>query len=389
MKYDFDKIVERENTVSVKYDMRKEYFGTGDVLPMWVADMDFEAPPQVVREIVKRAEHGVYGYSFRDENYYNSIVKWLKERHNWIVEPKAIRFSPGIVTAINLAIQTFSKPGDGVIVQPPVYFPFFDAVLNNGRKMLENRLVNNNGHYEMDFDLLEKQAKNAKILLLSSPHNPVGRCWTREELETVSEICLNNGVLVISDEIHNDLILPGYTHIPTASLSEETAQNTITFIAPSKTFNLAGLFTSSVIIQNGGLLQKFDKMLESLHLVHGNVFGYIASAAAYQTGAGWVDRLMMYIKGNFDYIENFIETEIPRVKMTKPEATYLAWVDFNGTGLDDNNINRILVEDAKLGFSRGKTFGKGGEGFMRINVATPRKNIETMCHRLASVFGKK
>jgi cystathionine beta-lyase len=389
MKYDFDKIINRENSGSVKYDMRKEYFGTVDVLPMWVADMDFEAPPEVVKELTERAAHGIYGYSFRDNNYYDAIVKWLKNRHNWNVEPNAIRFSPGIVTAINLAIQTFSKPGDGVIVQPPVYFPFFNAVKNNNRKMLENRLVNNDGHYEMDFELLEKQAKEAKILLLSSPHNPVGRCWTKTELETVSEICLKNDVLIISDEIHNDLIMPGYKHIPMATISEQTAQNTVTFIAPSKTFNLAGLFTSSVIIQNMQLLEKFDKKLESLHLVHGNLFGYLASTVAYQKGAAWLDQLIEYVQGNFDYLAAFIDDELSQLKMSNPEATYLAWVDFNGTGFSDDELNDILIKKAKSGFSRGSTFGKGGEGFMRINVATPRKNIEIMCDRLSSIFRKK
>ncbi len=386
MKYDFDKIIDRENTRSVKFDMRKEYFGKDDVLPMWVADMDFEAPPEVTEAVIRRAAHAVYGYSFRDEEYYMAIVNWLKTRHNRIINPGWIRFSPGIVTAINVAIQTFSNPGDGVIVQPPVYFPFFNAVKNNGRKMIENRLINNNGHYQIDFELLEKQAKDAKILLLSSPHNPVGRCWTEEELKTVAEICVKNGVLILSDEIHNDLILPGYKHTPTAPLSDDVADNTVTFIAPSKTFNLAGLFTSSVIIQNKKLLEKFDKTLEALHLVHGNLFGYIASAVAYRKGAAWLDQLLVYLKGNFEYFNRFLEKELPVLKISKPEATYLAWVDFKNTGLTDDKLNDVLINKARLGFSRGSSFGKGGELFMRINMATPRKNIEEMCRRLAPVF---
>ncbi len=386
MKYDFDKKISRENTDSVKYDARKTYFGTGDVLPMWVADMDFEVPQEVKKAVVERSAHAVYGYSFRPAAYYRAVKNWLQKRHQWDVKTQWIRFSPGIVTAINLAIQTYTQPGDGIIVQPPVYFPFFNAVKNNKRKMIENKLINNNGHYEMDFDLLEKQASRAKMLLLSSPHNPVGRCWTKEELSTLADICLRHNVLVVSDEIHNDLILPGFKHTPLAALSGDIARNTITFIAPSKTFNLAGLFTSSMIIPDNDLRKKMDEKLESLHLVHGNLFGYVASTAAYNHGAEWLDQLMQYIRGNFDLVSGFFEENIPQIKMTQQEATYLAWVDFRAFGLDDDALNEKLVKEAKTGFSRGSTFGTGGEGFMRINLGTQRVNVTEMLQRVYRTF---
>ncbi len=386
MRFDFDKLINRENTDSVKYDMRKEYFGETDLLPMWVADMDFPVSEEISKVIIQRAMHPVYGYSFRNEAYYNAIVNWLNKRHQWKIKADWIRFSPGIVTAVNMAIQTFSKPGDGVIVQPPVYFPFFNAIKNNGRRMIENELINNNGHYEIDFNLLEKQAKEAKILLLSSPHNPVSRCWTKEELTAMGEICLKNQVLIVSDEIHNDLILPGFHHTPIAALSSDLLANTVTFIAPSKTFNLAGFFTSSVIISNDRLRSAFDKTLKALHLIHGNLFGTIASTAGYQHAAPWLDALMVYIKGNFDYFMQFIDEKLPMLKMSPPEATYLAWVDFRETGYTDDALNELLIKKAKVGFSRGSTFGTGGEGFMRINMGTQRARVVEMSERLLKVF---
>ncbi len=386
MKYDFDKPVHRENTDSIKYDGRKGYFGTVDLLPMWVADMDFETLPEVKDTLVKRARHAVYGYSFRSNDYYKAVVNWLKRRHRWEIQPGWIRFSPGIVTAINLAVQTYTEPGDGIIVQPPVYFPFFNAVKNNRRKMIENPLINNNGHYEMDFSLLEKQAAGAKMLLLSSPHNPVGRCWTRQELQKLSEICLKHNLIVVSDEIHNDLILPGFKHIPLATVSPDIARRTITFIAPSKTFNLAGLFTSSMIISDGDLRGKMDEKLETLHLVHGNLFGYLASTVAYNHGDKWLDELMNYVQQNFDLVSGFFKEKLPQIRMTRQEATYLAWVDFRGFGLDDERLNRKLIEEAKVGFSRGSTFGKGGAGFMRINLGTQRTKVREMLQRVYRAF---
>ncbi len=385
-KYNFDKIISRENTDSVKYDFREEYFGKADVLPMWVADMDFETPDFIVDAIRKRAAHPIYGYSIMSKTYHDSIVNWQKTRHKWQIEKDWISFTPGIVPAINFAILSFTEKGEGVIVQPPVYFPFFEAIKANGRIQIENSLHIDSQHYQIDFGDLEKKAKDAKMLLLSNPHNPTGRCFTRAELQTIGDICVRNNVIIISDEIHNDLILPGNEHIPMASVSDKIADITVTCIAPSKTFNIAGLATSSVIISNKALREKFQKTLHQLHIFRGNLFGYVASTAGYQHGALWVDQLMQYIQQNFDFLSEFLLSELPHLKLTHAEGTYLAWIDFRETGLSDKTIKDKLIFEAGLGFSHGPIFGNGGQGFQRVNLATPLSVVEEACHRLKKVF---
>lgn len=385
--YNFDKIIPRENTESVKYDIRKEVFGRSDVLPMWVADMDFETPEFIREAVIKRARHPIYGYSILSDEYFQAIINWVKNRHQWAIRKEWVSFSPGIVPAINFAVLSYTQSGDGVIVQPPVYFPFFEAIKNNNRKQLNNLLINENGHYRIDFNDLEEKAKSAKLLLLSHPHNPVGRSWTPEELKTLGEICLRNNVIIVSDEIHNDLILPGFKHHPLAALSEEIADITVTCLAPSKTFNMAGLATSSVIIPNPDLRKRFQKTLEQLHIFRGNFFGYTASSAGYRHGARWVDQLMAYIRGNFDLLSDFLEKELPAIHLTPPEATYLAWLDFRETGLSDKEIKDKLIFEAGLGLSPGSVFGEGGEGFQRMNLAAPRAIVQEACKRLKQTFG--
>jgi len=384
--YNFDKIVNREKTASVKYDLRKAYFGKADVLPMWVADMDFETPDFIRNAIMERAKHPIYGYSIREGEYYQSIVDWLKRRHNWEIHKKWIVHSPGIVPALNFSVQTFTKPGDGIIVQPPVYFPFFMAIADHGRKQLENQLLFDGQSYSINFEEFEEQAKQAKMFFLSSPHNPVGKCFTKEELLKMGEICLANDVLIVSDEIHNDLILPGYKHIPMADLSDELAEITITCIAPSKTFNLAGLATSSVIIKNKELRTKFSKTIADLHLGNGNLFGTVASQTAYTHGDQWLDELMAYLNSNFQLLDSFLKEEIPQLKLIKAEATYLAWIDFSATGLTDEEIKSKLIHEAGLGFSHGAIFGKGGEGFQRMNLAAPRTTVQNALENLRRTF---
>jgi len=384
--YNFDKITPRENTDSVKYDLRQEYFSHADVLPMWVADMDFETPVFIRKAIQERAKHPIYGYSVMSEDYFQSIIQWVKKRHQWDIKKEWISFSPGIVPAINFSVLSYTDEGEGVIVQPPVYFPFFEAIKSNGRIQLNNKLTNENGHYLIDFNVLEEKAKSAKLLLLSHPHNPVGRCWTKEELTTIGEICLRYKVIIISDEIHNDLILPGFKHYPMASLSEETANITVTCIAPSKTFNIAGLATSSIIISNEGLRKRFQKTLQKLHIFRGNFFGYVATDAGYRHGGPWVDALMKYVQGNFDYLADFLQRELPNIKLTQPEATYLAWLDFGETGLSDKQIKDKLIFEAQLGLSHGPVFGEGGQGFQRMNLAAPRSLVEEACRRLRKTF---
>jgi len=383
--FDFDKIIDREGTDSVKWDLRKNVFGNADVLPMWVADMDFETPEFVTKAVIERAKHAVYGYSFFSDRYFETLIAWLKRRHNWEVEKDWIVFSPGIVTAVKAAVLAYSAEGDGVIVQPPVYFPFFDAIKINKRKQLTNQLLYLDQTYKIDFEDLAKKAKQAKMILISSPHNPVSRCWTKEELLLLGEICIKNEVIIISDEIHADLILPGYKHIPIASLSDELAEITVTCMAPSKTFNVAGLFNSSIIIKNSKLRERFVNVLKSLHLVHSNIFAMTASEAAYAEGDQWVDEMMTYVKGNFDLLERYFKTELPFLSLAKPEATYLAWIDFSKTGLSNKKIRKMLVDEAGLGLSPGTVFGEGGSGFMRMNVGCPRSVVKEALEKLSSV----
>jgi len=342
--YNFDKITKRESTANIKYDLRHKFFDTKDVIPMWVADMDFETPEFVRKAVIERAEHPIYGYSFREDSYAESIVDWTKRRHGWDIQKEWIVFSPGIVPALNFSTMAYTKPGDSILVQPPVYFPFFTAATDHDRVLVENELVLKEGKYVINFEDFEEKAKSAKMFFFSSPHNPVGRVWTEDELRKIGEICVKNNVLIISDEIHNDLILPGIKHIPIASLSDEIANNTITCIAPSKTFNLAGLATSSVIISNKDLRQRFEKVINSLHLTLGNLFGSIASTAGYTHGDQWVDELMSYISGNIDIVRNKLKESGSGIKLIEPESTYLIWLDFRNLHLKDEEIDEILIK---------------------------------------------
>lgn len=384
--YNFDKVIPREHTSNVKFDFRDSYFGRNDVLPMWVADMDFETPDFIRQAIIERAKHPIYGYSFRNDEYFHSIINWVKRRFNWQIEKDWILFSPGVVPALNFSVLTYTEPGEGIIVQPPVYFPFFSAIEKNDRKIIENRLRLENNRYTIDFEDLAEKAKEAKMLFLCSPHNPVGRCWTEDELARIAEICIENEVILISDEIHNDLILPGYKHMPTAILSPEIAKNTVSFIAPSKTFNIAGLATSSVIISDEKLREKFQATLERLRVTGGNLFGMTASKAGYTFGDQWLTELLEYIAGNFALLEERLQDEFETLQLVPAEATYLAWIDFRKTGLSDDEIKHKLIHKAGLGLSHGPVFGSGGSGFQRMNLATPRQNVSLAVDKLKSIF---
>ncbi len=382
--YDFDKIVNRRNTSSIKYDWRKQIFDDEDVTPMWVADMDFETPSFIRNSIIERAKHPIYGYTMRSESYKRSIVNWVDTRHGWKLEPEWIIFSPGIVPALNFSTLVYTEKGDKIIAQPPVYFPFFTAATDHDRVLLENELVLGEKGYEIDFDDFETKAKEASMFFLSSPHNPVGKLWSREELLRLGNICVENNVIIIADEIHNDLILPGYKHIPLASLSKEIADITVTCIAPSKTFNLAGLATSSLIISNEELRVKMEGLINKMHLNLGNLFGAIASEAAYNHGDMWVDALMKYIAGNVDFVLKALEPS--QIVPIRPEATYMLWLDFRPTGMDDDQVQQKLVKEARLGLSNGAMFGSGGSGFQRINLAAPLSVVEESIEKMVKVF---
>lgn len=381
MKYNFDKIIPRENTNSVKYDIRKEYFGKEDVLPMWVADMDFATPDFIRNAVIERAKHPVYGYTIRKDEFPEAIISWMKRRHNWNVGKEWISFSPGIVPALNMCVLAYTEPGDGIIIQPPVYFPFFRAVKDHKRKLLENVLVNKNNEYSIDFEDFEEKAKKAKVFILCHPHNPVGRLWDREELSRMVEICRKHNVVIFSDEIHSDLILGNNKHIPLLKIPG-AKEITLSMYAPSKTFNLAGLSTSFLIIPDKKLKVKYDRLIDKLHMGLGNIFGAVALVAAYNDGEEWLAQLIGYIEENISYLKSFITDIIPEVKITDPEATYLVWLNFRDLGMDNAELKNFIIHQAGLGLNDGPVFGSGGEGFQRINVATPRKILEKGLNKL-------
>jgi cystathionine beta-lyase len=390
MKYNFDEIIYRSNTACVKYDLRKLFFGNEEVIPMWVADMDFRTPDFIMNAIRERAGHEILGYSIRPESYFTSLINWLKRRHNWEIQKEWITFSPGVVPAVNVAVLAFSKRRDKIIIQPPVYFPFFTAVKNHGRKLVYNQLIMDNGRYRMDYENLEQLCREgARMLILSNPHNPAGNAWTADELRRMADICLKYNTLIISDEIHGDLVNRGYKHTVVASLSPETATQTITMTAPSKTFNIAGMATASVIISNPVLRKKYRKVLDALHIELGNVFGNVASEAAYTHGDEWLEQLLDYIDGNIQTLIEFAGKHLPLVKVIRPEATYMAWLDFSATGMNDKELKNFMIGKAGLGLNEGIQFGPGGEGYMRINLACPRQTLMKALEQLNYALHKK
>jgi cystathionine beta-lyase len=374
--WNFDEPTRREGTNCIKYDRREETFGIKDIIPMWVADMDFNTPDFVIKAFSDQLNHEIFGYSYRPPEYYLSIIDWLKTRHNWTVEKEWISFTPGIVPALNFCTLAFTQPGDSIVVQPPVYFPFFSAVESHGRKLVYNRLKESEGNWIMDYDsLIALIDGKTRMIIISNPHNPIGRVWTPEELNNLADICVKNNILILSDEIHCDLVLPGFSHTPVATLSEEIAGNTITCIAPSKTFNLAGLSTSSVIISNPALRKSFNRIVDNLHVGNGNIFGTIASISAYTNGYKWLDALLDYIDHNIDFVVNYCNKMIPEIIPVQPEATYMIWLDCRKFGMSGKELQNFFVTRAGIGMNEGSTFGPGGEGFMRMNLATTHQTV--------------
>lgn len=386
----FDKKIDRSGTNAIKLEFRERLFRTNDVIPLWVADMDFKTPQEVSAAIRKRAEHPLYGYTSRDEEFYQAIVDWLGKRHHWCVSRDWLEFMPGVVPALILAIKAFTREGDKVIIQPPVYPPFFDVIKDHGRIIEENPLLNTETCYRMDFDHLSKITAfdDVKMLILCHPHNPVGRVWSREELTKLGEICIKNNVLIISDEIHADLIHGDQPHIPLASISQELAENSVTCMAPSKTFNIAGLNTSYIIAPNEKLRRAMQQKLKDYHLFTGNMFGAEALKAAYQHGEPWLEALIDYIRGNIEYVLDFIKKNMPEVRVHSPEATYLMWLDFSAWGMSDAQLRKFIIEEAGLGLNYGPTFGKQGQNFHRLNVASPRSIIEQAMSQLLQARNK-
>ncbi|MGI5858610.1 MAG: MalY/PatB family protein [Tepidanaerobacteraceae bacterium] len=387
--YDFDKVIDRSKNYSSKWDELGKMYGRDDLLPLWVADMDFMSPKPVIEAIEARAKQGIYGYTSKPESYFESVARWMKKRHDWDVKTDWMIFSPGVVPALSFIVNALTHPGDKILVQSPVYYPFFKVIENNGRRVVNNPLLFNDGRYTMDFDDLEEKVKDpqVKLLFLCSPHNPVGRVWTEEELKKLGRICIDNNILIISDEIHQDILYPGVKHTPFASISEEFALNSITCTAPSKTFNLAGLQTSSIVIPNKIYYDVYKNFMTRIHLLRNNAFGLVALEAAYTYGEEWLDQFLEYLDGNLKTLSEGIEKDIPQIKIIKPEGTYLVWMNCRELGFDSKHLSDFMINKARLALDDGYWFGTGGEGFQRINLACPRAYVNEALTRLKKAVG--
>lgn len=382
MSYNFDEIVDRKCTEAVKWS-----YPSGipeDCIPLWVADMDFRCPPEITAAIIKRAEHGVFGYPCKYDEYFDAVIDWMKEHHQWSVKKEWIVTSPGVVPAMNFSIRALLRPGDYILIQRPVYTPFSVSIEQNGSHVANSPLKLVGDRYEIDFDDFEKKASDprVKMFFLCNPHNPVGRVWTRDELLRMGEICVKHNVLVFSDEIHQDMVYTGHTHTPFASISPELSNITITATAPSKTFNIAGLKTSNMIIENEQLRAEFIRESERSAALEPNIFGIVATTAAYTHGHAWLKQVMAYIEANKDYVSEFIAERLPMLKVIRAEATFMLWIDCRGLGLIDEQLRQFMLNEAHLWLNCGFTYGEEGSGFQRINIGCPRPLLEKAMHNL-------
>lgn len=384
MPFDFDQVIERRRTDSLKWDSVDE-----KLLPMWVADMDFACPPEVVEALVKRAEHGVFGYAIPSNNYHQAVIDWMQKRHRWAIEREWILTCPGVVSALDVAVRALTEPGDKVLIQVPVYHPFFSVVRNNNRILVENELKYDGARYHMDFeDLEQKLASGVKMMLLCSPHNPVGRVWTTEELKQLGDLCRKHQVMVVADEIHADVVYPGYQHQVFSTAMPDLAQQSVICTAANKTFNIAGLQAANIIIANPKVRKQFQRVLATSGLGLPGVFAATALVAAYNYGTAWLDELLDYLAYNLTFIKSFAQEHLPGVKIIEPEATYLAWLDFHCLDLDDEQLKELITR-AGLVFNSGSQFGPGGEGFLRLNFACSRIILAEGLERLARVWPAK
>ena len=390
MKFDFDKVIDRTGTESLKWVYPRKVLKVEDAIPMWVADMDFEAPPAVVEAVRRRAAHGVFGYPLVPPSFWQAAIDWLKRRHGWEVKKFWMAMTPGIVPALNYCVRAFTKRTDPVIIQTPVYHPFYYAIENNGRRVVRNPLRFDGHRYTMDLDdLRTKIDAPGRMLILCSPHNPSGRVWTREELEALGRIALERDLLVVADEIHHDLVYGGHRHQVFAALSPELAQQTITCIAPSKTFNTAGLATAAVVAPNPDLHKKFEDEAERSGFDLGNALGIVAFEAAYSHGDDWLDELLPYLEANVDFLEKFLAERLPKVRLVRPEGTYLALLDCRDLGIHPDALNDFFLRKAGVYFSDGKIFGEEAAGFVRINFGCPRSLLVEALERIERAVKSK
>lgn len=384
---DFDRIINRVGTDSIKWDGRERVFGKADVIPLWVADMDFETPEFIRKRIAKRLEHPILGYTYRGEGFAGSFTGWVKRRLNWNVDPSWVTFMPGVVSAVSIAVLAYTRPGDEVIIQPPVYHPFYFCVEGHGRKLILNHLIHKNGRFTFDLKLLKSQiTPKTRMLILSSPHNPGGTVWTPEELSGLVSVCKEHDIRIVSDEIHSDLVFSPNRHTPILKVAEDYQHRILLTMAPSKTFNLAAMSTSIVVIPDQKERMQYEDLVHTLHVGMGNVFGIEALQAAYEEGDQWLDQLLIYLLGNRQFIYDFLLSEIPQVEMMVPDATYMTWLDFRKLGMTSEVLNKFIIEKAGLGLNNGTQFGPGGEGFMRLNFGCPRSLVAQGMNQLKSAI---
>lgn len=391
MKYNFDNVIDRSKNRAGKYDERQKKFGTMDVIPLWVADMDFQTAQPIIDACVEKALEGIWGYTYRPDSYFDAILGWQLRRHGWKIDKEKVSWSLGVVPALSSIIKVFTNVGDSVMIQTPVYSEFYDITEAWERKVVENQLIEQEGGWTIDFADFEEKAKdpNVKIFLLCSPHNPLGIVWRKEQLEKMFEICRANDVLMVSDEIHSDLVFHGKKHIPTAMISDEARDHVISCISGTKTFNLAGLQASTNVFPNLEMKAAFDKFWMNLDIHRNNAFSSVAMEAAFNEGEEWLEQLLPYLSENFDFIKDYCEKYIPKIKPNIPDATYLVWLDCRELGLDNEQLRKFMIEEAKLGLNEGYTFGRSLSGFMRLNAACSRsvlvkamKQLEAAVNRL-------
>lgn len=388
MKYNFDEVIDRSNNRSSKYDERVKKFGTADVIPLWVADMDFKTAQPIIDACVAKAQEGIWGYTSRPASYFEAVQEWEEKYYGWKPDAALMSWSIGVVQTMAALMKIYSMPGDKVLIQTPVYSEFYDIPEAIGRVIVENPLIEKEGRWEIDFEDFEKKVKECKIFLLCNPHNPLGIVWQPEELQKMAEICIANHVLVVSDEIHSDLIFHGKKHTRTATISKEIAENIVTCVSATKTFNLAGLQASTTIFPNLEMKRDFDRYWSSMDIHRNSAFSTVAIEAAYREGREWLDQLLDYISGNFEFVMDYCQKNIPQIKPNLPDATYLMWLDCRELGMSNEELRKFMIEKAKIGLNEGYTFGRSLSGFMRLNVACPRSVLEKALGQLKDAVDK-
>ena len=383
MKYNFDEVIDRSGNRAGKYDERLKKFGTMDVIPLWVADMDFRTAQPVIDACVEKAKEGIWGYTSRPDSYFDAIIGWQERRNGWTIEREKMSWSLGVVPALSALVKLFSDDGDSIMIQTPVYSEFYDVTEAWGRTVVENQLVEKDGAWTIDFEDFEQKAKDPKVkmFLLCSPHNPLGIVWTEKQLQQMFDICEANGVLLVSDEIHSDLVFHGKKHIPTALLAG-AKDKVISCISGTKTFNLAGLQASATVFPTLEMKERYDRFWMNLDIHRNNAFSSVAMEAAFTKGEEWLEQLLPYLSENFDFIRDYCEMYIPKIKPTVPDATYLVWLDCRELGMDNETLRRFMIEKAKLGLNEGYTFGRSLSGYMRLNAACPRSVLKKALEQL-------